>query len=138
MQYVTIKHFKRRGIGGEFNIHYGEFLELRDDGLLYYKSKAVCVAKSAAAHEYFACDYDGRGLERGKISHAIIERLEPKNFDSPQERDDFWKKIWKNDLTQKYRRPEHLDYWLWNDDFFNATIEDLEYIAELVGVKKGL
>ena len=138
MQYVTIKHFKRRGIGDEFNIHYGEFLELRDDGLLYYKGKAVCVAKSAAAHEYFACDYDGKGIYRGKISHAIIERLEPKNFDSPQERDDFWKKIWKNDLTQKYRRPEHLDYWLWNDDFFNATIEDLEYIAELVGVKKGL
>ena len=138
MQYVTIKHFKRRGIGGEFNIHYGEILELRDDGLLYYKDCAVCAARSAAAHKYFACDYDGKGFYRGKLSGAIIERLEPKNFDSPQERDEFWKKIWKDKLTQKYRRPEHLDYWLWNDDFFNAPIEDLEYIAELVGVKKGL
>ena len=134
MQYVTIKHFKRRGIGGEFNIHYGEILELRDD-VLYYKNRAVCAAKSAAAHEYFACDYDGKGIYRGKLSDAIVERLEPKNFDSPQERDEFWKKIWKNDLTQKYRRPEHLDYWLWNDDFFDATIEDLKYIAELVGAK---
>jgi len=34
--------------------------------------------------EFFLC---------GKISHAIIERLEQKNFDSPQERDEFWKKI---------------------------------------------
>ena len=41
-------------------------------------------------------------------------------------------------LAQKYRRSEHVNYWLWNDDFYNAPIEDLEYIAELVGVKKGL
>lgn len=85
MQYVTIKHFKRRGIGGEFNIHYGEILELRDE-VLYYKDRAVCAAKSAAAHKYFACDYDGRGFYREKLSDAIVERLEPKNFDSPQER----------------------------------------------------
>ena len=95
MQYVTIKHFKRRGIGGEFNIHYGEILELRDE-VLYYKDRAVC----AAAHKYFACNYDGKGFYRGKLSSAIVERLEPKNFDSPQECDEFWKKIWKNDLTQ--------------------------------------
>jgi len=80
------------------------------------------VAKSAAAHEYFACDYDGKGFERGKISHAIIERLEQKNFNSPQERDEFWKKMWKDNLTQKYRRPDHLDFWLWNDDFFISEI----------------
>ena len=134
MQYVTIKHFKRRGIGGEFNIHYGEIVERRENSL-YQGERKICVARSAAAHEYFACDYDGKGFERGKISHAIIERLEQKNFNSPQERDEFWKKIWKDNLTQKYRRPDHLDFWLWNDDFFNAPIEDLKYIAELVGVK---
>ena len=136
MQYVTIKHFKRNCISGKANIHYGEILERRDDNFLYYNGKKICAAKSLAAHKYFACNFDGKGLERGKISHAIINRLEPKNFDSPQERDEFWKKIWKDNLTQKYRRHEHETTWLWSDDFFNAPIEDLKYIAELIGVKE--
>ena len=78
MQYVTIKHFKRRGIGGEFNIHYGEILELREDGLLYYKNRAVCAAKSAAAHKYFACDYDGKGFYRGNYPTRLLKDLSRK------------------------------------------------------------
>ncbi len=76
------------------------------------------MAKSAAAHEYFACDYDGKGFERGKISHAIIERFEQKNFNSPQERDEFWKKIWQNNLTQKYRRPDTFGFLALERRFF--------------------
>ena len=135
MQYITIKRFKRRGIGGQFNIPYGTQLELQDDGKLYYKDLPVCVAKSAASHEHFARDDDGDGRERGKLSHAIIHALEPNKFDSPQERDEAWKVIWNDPLANNYRRKEHIDYWLWSDDFFNAPIDDLKYIATLAGVK---
>ena len=106
MQYITIKRFKRRGIGGQFNIPYGTPLELHDDGKLYYKDLPVCVAKSAASHEHFARDNDGDGRERGKLSHAIIHALEPNKFDSPQERDEFWKLIWNDPLANNYRRKE--------------------------------
>ncbi len=138
MKYITIKRFKRNGIDGHFNIPYGTYLEKRADGNLYCDNKKICVARSAAAHEYFARDDDGKGMERGKLSHAIIKRLTPMQFDSRQERNEYWQVVWNDSLAQKYRRPEHLDYWLWNDDFYNAPIEDLKYIAALVGVKKGL
>ena len=135
MEYVTIKRFKRNGIGGQFNIPYGAVLELREDGYLYYAGRAVCVARSFAAHEHFACNYDGKGFERGLLSHAIIKALAPENFDTPKERDDFWQVIWNDTLTPKYRRKDHIDTWLWSDDFFNAPIEDLKYIAGLIGLK---
>ena len=135
MQYITIKRFKRRGIGGYVNIPYGKTLELKDDVLLYYDDKPVCVARSAASHEHFTRNDDGNGLERSKLSHAIINALASENFDTPQERNEAWQAIWNDSLTQKYRRPEHLDYWLWNDDFYNASIDDLKYIAALAGVK---
>ena len=138
MKYISIKRFRRNGIGGYFNIPYGEYLEKRDDGFLYYADKKICVARSAAAHKYFARDDDGKGLERGKLSHAIVDRLAPQQFDSRQERNEYWQVVWNDTLAQKYRRPEHSDYWLWNDDFYNAPIEDLKYIAALVYVKKGL
>ena len=138
MKYIAIKRFKRNGIGGSFNIPFGKYLEKRTDGILHYDNKKICVARSAAAHEYFARDDDGKGAERGKLSHAIIDRLSQNQFDSIQERNEYWQAVWNDSLAQKYRRAEHSDYWLWNDDFYNAPIEDLKYIAALVGIKKGL
>lgn len=40
-------------------------------------------------------------------------------------------------LCQKYKKAGHEDYWLWNHDFYNADIEDLKYIANLIGAKEG-
>ena len=129
MEYLTIKRFKREGIGGHFNIPYGTKLQMRNR-TLFLGDKPVCKSQSAAAHEYFACNYDGNGFERGKLSHAIIKTLGGSGGDSER-----WKLIFEDDLAQKYRRPEHQDYWLWNDAFFNAPIEDLRCLAALVGVK---
>jgi len=135
MNYVTLKRFKRLGIDGHFNIPYGTAVENRD-GVLYHGEKKICVARSAAAHEYFARDDDGKGLERGELSHAIIERLN--NFKTREERNEFWEKtVWADETAKKYRKPEHQSHWLWNDDFYNAPIEDLKKIAESVGVEKG-
>ena len=130
MNYITIKRFKRNGINGSFNIPYGTKLN-KHDGILWYNDKAVCKAQSAAAHEYFARNDDNNGLERGKLSHAIIDTLGGFSTEPSQQ----WEKIFKDDLTQRYRRPEHQDYWLWNDDFFNAPLEDLKYIAKLIDMK---
>jgi hypothetical protein len=129
--YITIKRFKRNGIGGYFNIPYGTELENRD-GVLWHGDKPVCKTRSAAAHEYFARNDDGCGLERGTLTHEIIKALGGFTI----EPDDRWEKVFENELAQQYRRPEHQNYWLWSDAFFNAApIEDLKQIAVLVGVK---
>lgn len=129
MEYITAKRFKRDGIGGHFNIPYGTKLE-NIDGTLWFDNRAVCRSRSAAAHEYFARNNDGNGLERYRLSHAIIKTLGGFNANP-----DRWEKIFEDNMAQKYRRPEHADYWLWNDDFFNASIDDLKYLATLTGVK---
>lgn len=130
MEYITAKRFKRNGIGGHFNIPYGTKLEKRD-GLLWLGDRVVCKSRSAAAHQYFARNDDGNGLERRKLSRAIIDTL----GGLTTKPDDRWKHIFEDELAKKYRRTEHADFWLWNDDFFNAPIDDLKYLAALAGVK---
>ena len=43
--------------------------------------------------------------------------------------------MWADPLCQKYKRPEHEDFWIWNHDFYDAPVEDLRHIAALVGAK---
>lgn len=137
MKYITIKRFRRDVGGVHFNIPWGAELEKREDGILYHEGKPVAVAKSFASHQHFARNDDRKGQERGKLSHAIIEALEPQDGETRADRDKRWEPIWKDPLAQRYRKLEHLDYWLWHDDFFNAPVEDLEHIATLAGVGKG-
>ena len=114
------------------NIPYGSVLETQG-GFLMWKGQRTCVDTSQDAYDYFSQDDDGKGLERGKLVAAILVRLQPEN-----ERDDCqprWNKIWSDKLCQKYKRPEHEDYWIWNFDFYNAPVEDLRYIAALIGAK---
>ena len=40
-------------------------------------------------------------------------------------------------IRDRYKKAGHEDYWLLNHDFYNADIEDLKYIANLVGAKEG-
>lgn len=133
MQYTTIKRFKRESISGHLNLPYGTTLERRDDGMLYYDGKPVCVARSFASHQHFARDDDGQGAARGKLSHAIIKKLGGFHREKTPE----WKAVWSDETAEKYRRKDHQDYWLWSDDFYNAPLQDLQHIASLVGVKKG-
>lgn len=135
MQYVTIKQFTREGINGYANIPYGSQLERKENGFLYFNNKPICVATSAASHQHFTRNNDGKGLKRGKLTQAIIEALEPQDGETREDRGNRWKVIWNDTLAQKYKKQEHQTYWLWNDDFYNAPIEDLEHIAKLANAK---
>ena len=72
---------------------------------------------------------DGRGKERGELVNTILSRLQKPD----KGKADRWKKVWGDSLCQKFKRPEHDDQWIWNFDFFNAQLEDLRYIAALIG-----
>ncbi len=112
------------------NIPYGTVLECQD-GFLMYENRKLCAATSQNAHDYFSQNDDGRGQERGGLVAAITAKLEKRDA-CYQAR---WGKVHTDSLCQKYRRPEHADFWLWNHAFFNAPVEDLRHIASLVGVK---
>lgn len=129
-RYITRKRARFKGICGQVNIPYGTPLEARD-GFLFLEDKQLCAVTSQNAYDYFSQDDDGRGLERGGLVDAIKARLEKRDA-GHQTR---WNKVWESRLCLKYKRPEHEDYFLWNYDFYNAPVEDLESIAALVGAR---
>lgn len=132
MKYITHKRFKGKGITGDVNLPV--FTELRTaNHYLVYGTDIICADKSENAHLYFARNDDGNGIERGKLTRAIKSRLSKKD-DAYQDR---WDRVWEDQLCLKYKRPEFDDFFLWNHEFYNAPIEDLRYIAGLIGAKGG-
>ena len=129
-KYILHRRFRDNAICGEVNLPYGTECEYKDN-ILTVNDMSICVSASENAHQYFAINDDGKGLYRGKLTQAIQKCLS-KRDDNYQNR---WDKIWNSDRCQKYKRIEHADFWLWNHDFFNAPIEDLEYIANLIGIE---
>ena len=85
----------------------------------------MCCITSQTACDYLSKDTDGQGLKRGELVHEI-QRLLAKHDDKHQDR---WDVIWDDEAKLgKYRRQDNPDHWLWNFDFYNAPIEDLQYI----------
>lgn len=130
--YIANRRAKFNGICGYVNIPYGTKLT-SDENLIYYLGKPLCVVSSQNAYDYFSQNDDGNGLIRGELVRTIKRVLERKG----QGHQDRWDKVWSDQLCQKYKMKEHEDFWLWNYDFYNASIEDLNYIANLIGAKEG-
>ena len=43
-----------------------------------------------------------------------------------------WDKVWADEISRKYKRRDHVDYWLWSDELYSAPIDDLQHIAAMV------
>lgn len=130
--YIARKQARfKAGCGENVNIPYGTALTVQG-GFLVWKNKLMCADTSQIAYDYFSHNDDGRGKERGELVSAILLRLE-KNPNKPdpayQER---WNRIWEDPFCQRFKRPEHEDHWIWNYDFYNAQVEDLQYIFRLI------
>lgn len=128
--YVATRRVKLDGIHSPVNIPYGTKLELVGR-FICYDGKAVCSTKSNTARAYFAPDYDGSGLKRGALIAAIKRTLERKDADHQKR----WDKIWGSLMCKRYQNPEHQDFWVWNQAFYEAPICDLESIAKMIGAK---
>ena len=121
-KYITKKRMKEAGIAGHVNIPYGTEVE-EVDGLIIYKGAAVCAITSRNAHLHFAKNDDGKGLERGALTLAITFRLEKRDA-GYQGR---WDLGWEDPVCQKYRRPEHEDFFLWGHAFYEAPVEEQNF-----------
>ena len=131
MKYVVHRRFKDNAICGSINLPAMTESEC-EDGLITYNNTAICYATSENAHQFFAVNEDGMGMERGRLTQSIQKTL-AKRDGSYQER---WDKVWKDSVCEEYRRKDYEDFWLWGHDFFNADIDVLRYIAKLVGAKE--
>ena len=102
----------------------------RKGDMIYFKDIPICIWRSEIAKQYFVYNKDGKGRERFDYIHSIKDRLQMEN--KHQER---WDKIWNDfKVCPKYKRSEKFmeNYWLWNDDFYSASISDLKYIFNLI------
>lgn len=129
--YMARKRAKILAACGPVNIPYGTALEVKGP-FICWGEKGICYPTSQLAYDYFSQNDDGRGKERGELVSAILLLLK-KNPNKPdphyQER---WNRIWNDPFCQRFKRPEHEDHWIWNHDFYNAQVEDLQYIFRLI------
>lgn len=128
MDYICVNRFKQKALCGEVNIPYGTKLD-ETNNVISYRENPICYIKSQNAYDYFARNDDGKGLERGKLTAEIIKLLNNRKDGKYKNR---WDRIWGDISLLKYKRPEHDDYWLWNYDFFNASIEELNRIKSMI------
>ena len=133
-RYIARRRARFNGISGQVNIPYGAVLEVQD-GFLWWKGEQLCAVTSQNAYDFFSRDDDGQGKERGALVAAILGRLEQNPHKKDPDHQCRWDKVWESKLCQQYRRKEHEDHWLWNHDFFNAPIFDLQQIAQLIGAR---
>ena len=126
--YLARKRARFEGICGHVNIPYGTTLTVQD-GFIMWKGQQVCGITSQNAYDFFSQNDDGMGRERGDLVGRILSKLQKRDA-GYQAR---WNKVWEDSRCQKYKRPEHEDHWIWNFDFYNGPVEDLRYIAALIG-----
>lgn len=131
MKYIVHRRFTNNAICGQIDLPEGSVCE-SEGNFITYEGKPLCVITSENSHQYFAVNGDGQGLLRGKLTQAIQNCLKVRD-ENYQTR---WDKIWNDEKCQQYKRIEHQDFWLWNHAFFNASIENLKYIANLLEIKE--
>lgn len=155
MNYIVTKRFKGKSICGIVNLPYGTACELRGE-TIYHGGEPLCFVTSENAHNYFSRNDDGQGERRGALVREIMGRLtsprarrkpnpeyplaeyymtakeSAKREASRKARIEAWGRVWDAPAIRKYKRVEFADYWLFNHDFYNAPIADLEYILKVV------
>lgn len=128
MKYITHRRFKGKAICGDVNIPAMTECETQNEYIVL-DGKIICTVFSENAHLYFASNDDGRGMLRGTLTRKIVKAL----LNNDKDYQARWDKVWEDKLCQRYKRTEHSDHWLWNHSFYNADVNDLKYIAHLVG-----
>lgn len=135
MKYIAHRRLKKDVICGPVNIPAMTEVEC-EDGIIIYNNGIVCYEDSETANQFFARNDDGHGMERGRLTQAIMMTLSQRNGRDDQAYQERWDRVWEDQICQPYKRVEYTDYWLWNQEFFNADIDVLKHIAKLVGAKE--
>ena len=128
MRYIVTRRFRGKAICGEVNLPYGTACETQDGYLILDDGRRLCAVTSQNAYDYFSSNDDDHGLERGKLVEEITSRMEKRDV-KHQAR---WDALWADEVANHFRRPDHADFWIWGQAFYQADIRDLEHILKLI------
>lgn len=128
--YMVRRRCKINGIDGPVNLAYGTLVTAKE-GMIMYGGGRVCLAGSENGLRYFSHNDDGMAPLRGKYVQSILDALQ-KRDDEYQAR---WDRVWADSTCLKYKNSKHVDYFLWDRSFYEADVEDLKYINNLIGGK---
>lgn len=126
MKYLITRRFKTKAICGEVNLAYGT--ECFSQGNVIYRQdkQPLCLITSENAHMYFTVNDDGLAKERRQLIEDIAKLLSDKKMEKR------WDVVWNDLICRKYKREEFADFWLWNHDFYGASLDDLQYIKKIL------
>ena len=140
MGYVVHHRFKTVAACGErLNLPYGTKVREDDGCILTDDGKLICFTSSRNGRQYFANDSDGRGLERGKLTHAIAYGKR-KNIQVMPDGEPYGYRFTEDERSMLERDYAHwlrqdVDTILFNDAFFNADVEELQELANTLKIK---
>jgi len=136
MQYIT--HHRLRGkaaCGLELNVPYATSFSTIGNFIATNDSKAICYTTSEMAHKYFARNDDGQGLRRGALTYAIAysqrHRTNTEGNRAQRFTDEEIETLERD--WSKYLIPD-ISVILFNHDFFNAEVDDLEKMAKALNI----
>ena len=128
MNYIAYKTFEGKALCGDIIVP-KEAECICPKSIIKYNGKSICFNTSANAHEYFMRNDDGKGMERGDLINEIFDLLNTEDEALAKAR---WEAVEEDETCQKYRKDNTPGTWLWNHDFYNADIADLEYIKDMI------
>lgn len=132
MEYIITKRFKDKAICGDVNLPYGTHLYSYAGAIWLDAERPLFYDHAQNAYDYAARDDDGMGLKRGKLIKEIMDRLGKRESRDDPEYQACWDVIWADKSLYRFKREEFDDFWLWNYEFYNAEIADLEYILNKI------
>ena len=133
MKYICHRKYRQKGASGR-KYFFKRGVELETiGGFIEFNGGAVCGVSSEDAHKYFSRNDDGFGLMRGELTYAIAYKKRKPNEDNefrftPEEiemlRTEY--PFWLKDDSETI---------LFNDDFFNAEVEELKTLLKRLEVE---
>lgn len=135
MEYICHRAFRGMTAAREaMDIQKGERFQTIAGFIATPKAKAICRTTSEIARQHFARNDDGKGMTRGALTNAIAY--------APREREHKDGHVFRFSedeigmLTQDYPHwLEDTDTIIFNDTFFGADVDELESLAEKLGIK---
>lgn len=126
MKYICHKKYNKKAACGE------ELLVCVDDELetvgpfIAQNEKAVCAITSEDAYVYFARNDDGNGRKRGNLTYKIAYAPRHPNKDNGFRFTEEEIEMLEENYSKYLRKDSNTI--IFNYDFFNASIEDLQEI----------
>lgn len=136
MKFVV--HHRYRGLdagGNPMNVRYGTEYETIGDFIATPEGRGICFTASEAAKEYFAVNDDGRGLERGALTHAIAYSHREREWPDGSVRRFSEAEVEMLETSWGHWLRQDVDTILFNNDFFAAQPEDLQRLADALKIK---